>query len=149
MGSEYIYSKFNRLPGRQLSTLMQLRISTIYHTFTIFVEWAVEGRYDFHMLPYALKTRLNPGDVERLKEIRTLYKKGLLLLRNSRVSNVEFINVITSGEIDISMSLHGTTKAIMWLLQLWIAFFSYLIFLHYKHSHCTAGHNIFSTIYRF
>jgi len=34
------------------------------------------------MLPYALKTRLNPGDVDQLKEIQTLYKKGLLLLRN-------------------------------------------------------------------
>ena len=126
---------------------MQLRVSTIYHTFTTFVEWAIEGRYDFHMLPYALKARLNPGDVEKLKKIRSLYKKGLLLLRNSRVSNVEFINVTSSGEIAISMSLHDTTKAIMWLLQLWIAFFSYFILLHYKHSHCTAGHNIFFSPY--
>jgi len=109
----YVYSKFNRLSGHQLSTLMQLRLSTIYHTFTVFVQWAVEGRYDFHMLPYALKARLNPGDVEQLKKIRSLYKKGMLLLRNSRVSNVEFINVTSSGEIDISMSLHDTIKAIV------------------------------------
>jgi len=40
------------------------------------VEWAIEGRYDFHMLPYALKARLTPGDVEQLKKIRSLYKKG-------------------------------------------------------------------------
>jgi len=82
MAFEYVLSKYNRLSGHQLSTLMRLRVSTIYHTFTIFVEWAVEGRYDFHMLPYALKTRLNPGDVDQLKEIQSLYKKGLLLLRN-------------------------------------------------------------------
>ena len=81
MNGLYVYSKYNRLSGHQLSTLMQLRVSAIYHTFTLFVEWAVEGRYDFHMLPYALKTRLNPGDVDQLKEIQTLYKKGLLLLK--------------------------------------------------------------------
>ena len=79
----YVYSKFNRLSGHQLSTLMQLRLSTIYHTFTIFVQWAVEGRYDFHMLPYALKARLNPGDVEKLKKIPSLYKKGMLSLRTA------------------------------------------------------------------
>ena len=66
------------MSGRQLSTLMQLRVSTIYHTFTIFVQWAVEERYDFHMLPYALKAHLNPGDVEQLKKIWFLYKKGAL-----------------------------------------------------------------------
>ena len=62
--------------------MMQLRLSTIYHTFTIFVQWAVEGRYDFHMLPYALKAHLNPGDVEQLKKIRFLYKNGMFLLRS-------------------------------------------------------------------
>ena len=82
MAFEYVLSKYNRLSGHQLSTLMRLRVSTIYYTFTIFVEWAIEGRYDFHMLPYALKTRLTPGDVDQLKEIQSLYKKGLLLLRN-------------------------------------------------------------------
>jgi len=60
---------------------MQLRVSTIYHTFTVFVQWAVQGRYDFRMLPYALKARLNPEDVEQLKKIRSLYKNGMFLLR--------------------------------------------------------------------
>jgi len=32
------------------------------------------------MLPYALKAHLNPGDVEQLKKIRSLYKNGMFLL---------------------------------------------------------------------
>ena len=78
---KYLFPINNRLSGHQLSTLMQLRVPTIYHTFITFIQWAIEGRYDFHMLPYALKARLNPGDVKQLKEIRTLYKKGMLLPR--------------------------------------------------------------------
>ena len=73
MGFECVYS---RLSGHQLSTLVHLRVSSIYHTFTTFVQWAVEGRYDFHMLPYALKTHLNQGDMEQLKMVQSLYKEG-------------------------------------------------------------------------
>ena len=69
---------FYRLSKRQLSTLMHLPISNLYYTFTTFVQWAVEGRYDYNMLPYAVKAHLNPEDEEQLKNIRTLYKKGML-----------------------------------------------------------------------
>ena len=34
------------------------------------------------MLPYALKARLSPADVEQLKKIQSLYKEGMLLLTN-------------------------------------------------------------------
>jgi len=61
---------------------VQLRVPNIYHTFITFIQWAVEGRYDFHMLPYALKARLSSADVEQLKKIQSLYKEGMLLLTN-------------------------------------------------------------------
>ena len=56
---------------------MMLDVSSLYHTFTVFTQWVVEGRYDFHLLPYSLKVRLNPEDAD---QIRALFKKGTMLL---------------------------------------------------------------------
>ena len=58
---------------------MNLPVSTLYHTFTTFIQWIVEGRYDFCMLPYALKAHLDTADMEQIKKMRVLYKKGMLL----------------------------------------------------------------------
>lgn len=63
-----------------MSTVMHLPVSNLYHMFTTFIQWVVEGRYNFHMLPYALKAHLNQENVEMLKKIRALYKKGMKLL---------------------------------------------------------------------
>lgn len=68
-----------RLSERQMSTVMQLPLSTLYYTFTTFIQWVAEGRYDFRMLPYALKAHLCPKDVEQLKKIQSLYKNGIML----------------------------------------------------------------------
>ena len=54
---------------------MTLGVSSVYHTFTIFTQWVVEGRYDFHLLPYSLKVGLNPDDADH---IRALFKKGTM-----------------------------------------------------------------------
>ena len=74
-----------RLSGHQLSTLMNLRVSSLYHTFTTFTQWVVEGRYDFHRLPYALKTHLNAEDVEQLMKIPSCYKKGMTISVESMI----------------------------------------------------------------
>ena len=68
-----------RLSERQMSTVMQLPLSTLYYTFTTFIQWVAEGRYDFRMLPYALKAHICPKDVEQLKRIQFLYKNGIIL----------------------------------------------------------------------
>lgn len=59
---------------------MQLPLSTLYYTFTTFIQWVAEGRYDFRMLPYALKAHLCPKDVEQLKRIQLLYKNGIMIM---------------------------------------------------------------------
>ena len=74
-----------RLSGHQLSTLMKLKISCLYHTFTTFTQWAIEGHYDFHRLPYALKAHLNQEDVEQLRKMPSLYKKGTTILVESMI----------------------------------------------------------------
>ena len=62
---------------------MELKVSSLYHTFTTFTQWAIEGRYDFHRLPYALKAHLNQEDVEQLRKMPSLYKKGMTILVES------------------------------------------------------------------
>ena len=74
-----------RLSERQTSTVMQLPLSTLYYTFTTFIQWVAEGRYDFRMLPYALKAHLCPKDVEQLKRIQLLYKNGIMICILTRV----------------------------------------------------------------
>ena len=64
---------------------MKLKVSSLYHTFTTITQWAIEGRYDFHRLPYALKAHLNPEDVEQLKKMPSLYKKGMTILVESMI----------------------------------------------------------------
>lgn len=58
---------------------MNLPVSTLYHTFTTFIQWVVDGRYDFYMLPYVLKAHLNPAAMEQVAKIRVLYKKGMIV----------------------------------------------------------------------
>ena len=84
-----------RLSGHQLSTLMNLRVSCLYHTFTTFTQWLVEGHYDFHQLPYTLKAHLNLEDAEQLKKIPSVYKKGTMMLVNGmRVWLTFYMNIV-------------------------------------------------------
>lgn len=62
-----------------MSTVMRLPVSNLYHMFTTFIRWVVEGRYNFHMLPYILKAHLDPENIEKLRKIQSLYKKGMRL----------------------------------------------------------------------
>ena len=62
-----------------MSTVMRLPVSNLYHMFTTFIQWVVEGRYNFHMLPYILKAHLDAENIEKLKKIQSLYKKGMRL----------------------------------------------------------------------
>ena len=75
----YLFKCTYRLSERQISTVMNLPVSALYHTFTAFIQWIVEGRYDFCMLPYALKAHLDTADVKQIKKMWVLYKKGMLL----------------------------------------------------------------------
>lgn len=75
----YLFKCTCRLSERQISTVMNLPVSTLYHTFTTFIQWVVEGRYDFRLLPYVLKAHLDTADMEQIKKMRFLYMKGMLL----------------------------------------------------------------------
>ena len=73
---------------------MNLRVSCLYHTFTTFTQWLVEGYYDFHQLPYTLKAHLNLEDAEQLKKIPSVYKKGtMMLVDGMRVWLTSYINM--------------------------------------------------------
>ena len=68
-----------RLSEHQMSTVMCRPVSYLYHMFTTFIQWVAEGRYNFYMLPYILKAHLDPENIEKLKKIRSIYKKGMRL----------------------------------------------------------------------
>ena len=66
----YLYASFfHSLSSSQMKLLLTLGLPFLFNALQMFVRWIQVGQYDFHTLPFILKSNLNPQDVIALQQI--------------------------------------------------------------------------------
>ena len=60
----------------QIKVLENLPIAMVFTCLQLFIQWLNDGMYDFHTLPFALKTKMSPEDQEALHQIPNKWKGG-------------------------------------------------------------------------
>ena len=60
----------------QLKFLESLPTAMVFTCLKLFIQWLKDGMYDFHTLPFTLKTHLSPEDQEALLQIPNKWKGG-------------------------------------------------------------------------
>jgi len=51
-----------------------VKLSYLYSTLELFVQWIKDGTYDFHHLPLVMKKHLDDSDLAKLKDTALKYK---------------------------------------------------------------------------
>ena len=64
------------LSSPQLKFLESLPTAMVFTCLQLFIQWLKDGMYDFHTLPFTLKTHLSPEDQEALLQIPNKWRAG-------------------------------------------------------------------------
>ena len=62
----------------QLKFLEALPTVMVFTCLQLFIQWLKDGMYDFHTLPFTLKSHLSPNDLDALRLVPTKWKGGTL-----------------------------------------------------------------------
>ena len=77
----------------QLKFLEALPTTIVFSCLQLFIQWLKDGMYDFHTLPFALKTHLSPNDQKALDLIPATWKGGIAAVHGATFASTCCVRV--------------------------------------------------------